>query len=63
MCNVNENLAEYRYNRLEMLKERNKFYTDNLELVVKSQFDGFIKKYKWIKKQKKTIKFKKFNRL
>ncbi|MFQ6749285.1 MAG: hypothetical protein ACLRFR_00390 [Clostridia bacterium] len=53
MCNVNENLAEYRYNRLIMLKERNKFYTDKLELVVKSQFDGFIKKYKWIKKQKK----------
>ena len=50
MCNVNENLAEYRYNRLIMLKERNKFYTDKLELVVKSQFDAFIWKYKQRKK-------------
>ena len=46
MCNVNENLAEYRYNRLKMLKERNKFYTDKLELVVKQQFDNFIEYYK-----------------
>ena len=46
MCNVNENLAEYRYKRLIMLKERNKFYTDKLELVVKSQFDDFIEDYK-----------------
>ena len=46
MCNVNENLAEYRYNRLIMLKERNKFYTDKLELVVKSQFDAFIEDYR-----------------
>ena len=46
MCNVNENLAEYRYNRLIMLKQRNKFYTDKLELVVKQQFDDFIEDYK-----------------
>ena len=46
MCNVNSELAEYRFNRLLMLKQRNKFYTDKLELVVKKQFNVFIEDYK-----------------
>lgn len=46
MCNVNSELAEYRFNRLVMLRQRNKFYTDKLESIVKDQFTNFIINYK-----------------
>ena len=45
MCKVSSISAFYRYNRLEMLKERNKFYTDKNEVVLRRKFKKFIKNY------------------
>ncbi len=53
MCNVSEISAKYRFERLQVLKERNKFYTDRMEEKIKKQFSGFIKKQ--IKKKADNI--------
>lgn len=45
MCNVSYISAHYRYNRLIMLKDRNKFYLDYNEKILKRKFNGFIKNY------------------
>ncbi len=46
LCEVSEISANYRYNRLELVKKRNKFYTDPNEEKVKVQFESFINFYK-----------------
>lgn len=49
ICNVSIISATYRFNRLQMLIKRKKFYTDKNELLVKKQFKNFIKEYIRIK--------------
>lgn len=44
MCSVSNTAARYRFERLQIVKQRNKFYMDKTELKVKEQFDRFIKK-------------------
>ena len=44
MCSVSNTAARYRFERLQIVKQRNKFYMDRTELKVKEQFDKFIKK-------------------
>ena len=44
MCSVSNTAARYRFARLQIVKQRNKFYMDSTELKVKEQFDKFIKK-------------------
>lgn len=44
MCSVSNTAARYRFERLQIVKQRNKFYMDSTELKVKEQFDKFIKK-------------------
>lgn len=46
LCNVSLVSANYRYDRLIILEERNKFYTDPNEIKVKNRFKKFIKLYK-----------------
>lgn len=53
LCHVSEISAHYRYERLQMLKKRNKFYTDPNEIKLKSQFDAFIQDYLKNKNAKK----------
>lgn len=43
MCSVSNTAARYRFERLQIVKQRNKFYMDRTELKVKEQFDKFIK--------------------
>ena len=43
MCCVSKESAQYRFNRLQLVKERQKFYTDRLEIKVKHRFAKFIK--------------------
>lgn len=45
LCGVSFTSATYRFNRLELLKQRNKFYTDNLEVIVSNLFKPFINQY------------------
>ena len=45
LCNVSSVAAKYRYERLEMLKKRHKFYIDKNEKKLKNQFKNFIKSY------------------
>lgn len=44
LCSVSNTAARYRFERLQIVKQRNKFYIDKTELKVKEQFDRFIKK-------------------
>ena len=44
LCSVSNTAARYRFERLQIVKQRNKFYIDKAELKVKEQFDRFIKK-------------------
>lgn len=44
-CDIPIKAAESRYNRFVMLLERNKFYTSDMEVKVKRQFEPFIEKY------------------
>lgn len=44
LCSVSSSAAKYRFSRLQIVKQRNKFYIDKTELKVKEQFDRFIKK-------------------
>ena len=53
MCKVTTISASFRFKRLQMLKHRNKFYTDKTEKVVKKKFKKFIKAKL---KDKKNIK-------
>jgi len=45
LCDVSYISAHYRYERLVMLEDRNKFYVDYNEEVLKSKFEDFIKEY------------------
>lgn len=54
LCSVSKVAAQYRFERLQKLKIRNKFYTDKQERKVYKLFKGFIKKYN------KKSKFKDF---
>lgn len=45
LCDVSYVSAHYRYKRLTMLEDRNKFYLDYNERVLKSEFENFIKNY------------------
>lgn len=44
LCNVSKQAAFYRFKRLQLVRPRNKFYTDPLEQKVKNQFNKFIDK-------------------
>lgn len=46
ICSISQKSATYRFKRLNMLKKRNKFYTNKLEIQVLNNFKEFIKKYK-----------------
>lgn len=52
LCDVSLTSAKYRFERLQMLKQRNKFYTDKKERVVYKNFKSYIKQ---IKKKKITL--------
>ncbi len=43
ICNISKTSAEIRLERLTMLRERGKFYTSPLEIMVREHFDDFIK--------------------
>lgn len=45
LCDVSFSAAKYRFQRLQLVKQRNKFYVDKTELEIKKQFDKFIKCY------------------
>ena len=57
MCLVSITSASYRFKRLQLLKQRNKFYSDKNEVLVYRLFKPFIKKYN---KKNKISVFKKF---
>lgn len=46
ICSISQTSATYRFKRLNMLKERNKFYTNSLETQVLNNFKNYIKKHK-----------------
>ncbi len=46
MCAVSFTAASYRYDRLEMLRNRNRFYVDDMENFIYKLYKPFIKKYK-----------------
>lgn len=46
LCDVSLTSAKYRFERLQMLKQRNKFYTDKTERIVYKNFKSYIKKIK-----------------
>lgn len=50
LCDIPYSEAINRFERLNMLKIRDKFYTSNMELKVVRQFEPFIKKYNENKK-------------
>ena len=53
ICNVSLISANYRYKRLKILEQRNKFYTDKNEIKLRNIFKKFIKNYnKKLKKNK-----------
>ncbi len=58
MCLVSYTSASYRFDRLELLRQRNKFYIDKREILVYKLFKPFIKKYN--KEHNKISLFKKF---
>lgn len=43
ICNISKTSAQIRLTRLNMLRERGRFYTSPLESAVREQFDDFIK--------------------
>lgn len=43
ICNISKTSAEIRLERLNMLRDRGKFYTSPLERQVREQFDDFIR--------------------
>ncbi len=45
MCGVSVKCATYRFKRLQLVKTRNKFYTDKLEFKVYKQFQRYINNY------------------
>lgn len=45
LCGVSSTYAIYRFNRLNTIKNRNKFYTDYLEVKVKNNFKNFIENH------------------
>lgn len=45
LCGVSGQAAEFAYNRLQMLKERGKFYTSPLERQLVTNFQDFIDEY------------------
>lgn len=45
LCNVSSISAKFRFERLQMLKKRQKFYTDKNELSLLNNFKSFIEKY------------------
>lgn len=45
LCGVSYISAHYRYERLVLLEDRNKFYLDYNERVLKSKFENFINNY------------------
>lgn len=45
MCKVSYQAAKFRFQRLCLIKTRNKFYTERLEIKVRKLFNGFIEKY------------------
>lgn len=45
LCNVSLISANYRYNRLIILEERNRFYSDSREIKIKKRFKRFIIEY------------------
>lgn len=45
LCKVSNISAEYRFKRLKMLNERNRFYIDKNELILTQKFSNFIKNY------------------
>jgi len=51
LCNVSLISANYRYDRLIILEERNKFYTDPKKIKVKKRYKKFIKTYKKEKRE------------
>ena len=52
LCNVSEISAQYRFERLQILRERNKFYTDKSEKKIYKNFKKYIKKILKTKKLK-----------
>lgn len=46
ICDISQKSAEIRLKRLELLRERNAFFTSNLEKQVYKQFQPFIEKFK-----------------
>lgn len=52
LCFVSLQAAKYRYQRLQEVLPRNKFYTDANESALKTQFYGFIKNYIKAKKRR-----------
>lgn len=46
LCHVSIESAQYRFDRLQMLIKRNKFYTDKNEIALKKAFQDFIDNYK-----------------
>lgn len=53
LCQVSKISAGYRFDRLEMLRERQKFYTDKNEILLYKNFKHFIKNIKKLKKKAK----------
>lgn len=45
LCNVSKISAKYRFNRLQILRKRQAFYSDQNEIIVKKQFQPFITQY------------------
>ena len=45
ICNVSIEAANFRFKRLKMLENRNKFYSNNDENLIKQQFEIFILNY------------------
>lgn len=45
-CNVEFKIANYRFNRLQLLKKRNKFFTDKNEIILYNQFKDFLENNK-----------------
>lgn len=45
LCNVSSISAHYRFERLQLLNNRNKFYTDKNEIEVIKAFEKFVNKY------------------
>ena len=46
ICNISQQAAQFRFQRLKVLNERNKFYISPLERTVKMQFDKYIEENK-----------------